>query len=102
MKLFLKIFSIFTPQELRYCAFLVAVMMAGAVLEAIGIGAILPLISLMGQPDFLAHHAEIAAYAAKLGTLAPAHPALYLEESLSHLAAPLADQFFYFQPDSVF
>ena len=67
MKLFLKIFSIFTPQELRYCAFLVAVMMAGAVLEAIGIGAILPLISLMGQPDFLAHHAEIAAYAAKLG-----------------------------------
>ena len=67
MKLFLKIFSIFTPQELRYCAFLVAVMMAGAVLEAIGIGAILPLISLMGQPDFLAHHAKIAAYAAKLG-----------------------------------
>ena len=44
MKLFLKIFSIFTPRELRYCAFLVAVMMVGAVLEAVGIGAILPLI----------------------------------------------------------
>lgn len=67
MKLFLKIFSIFTPQELRYCAFLIAVMMVGAVLEAVGIGAILPLISLMGQPDFLAQHPEIAGYAAKLG-----------------------------------
>ena len=67
MKLFLKIFSIFTPRELRYCGFLVAVMMVGAVLEAVGIGAILPLISLMGQPDFLARHAEIAAYASMLG-----------------------------------
>ncbi|AOH47329.1 ABC transporter permease [Selenomonas sp. oral taxon 920] len=67
MKLFLKIFSIFTPKELRYCAFLVVVMMVGAVLEAVGIGAILPLISLMGQPDFLAQHAEIADYAAKVG-----------------------------------
>ena len=67
MKLFLKIFSIFTPKELRYCAFLVIVMMIGAVLEAIGIGAILPLISLMGQPDFLVQHPEIAGYAAKLG-----------------------------------
>ena len=67
MKLFLKIFSIFTPKELRYCAFLVVVMMVGAVLEAVGIGAILPLISLMGQPDFLARHTEIAEYAAKIG-----------------------------------
>ena len=67
MKLFFRIFSIFTPHELRYCAFLIAVMTFGAVLEAVGIGAILPLISLMGQPDFLARHAEIAAYAAKLG-----------------------------------
>lgn len=67
MKLLLKIFSIFTPQELRYCAFLIAVMIVGAVLEAIGIGAILPLISLMGQPDFLAEHAEIAGYVASVG-----------------------------------
>ena len=67
MKLFFRIFSIFTPRELRHCAFLVVVMIVGAVLEAVGIGAILPLISLMGQPDFLDRHAEIAAYAAKLG-----------------------------------
>ncbi len=67
MKSFLKIFSIFTPQELRRCALLVAVMVFGAVLEAVGIGAILPLISLMGQPDFLTRHPELAAYGAELG-----------------------------------
>lgn len=67
MKLLLKIFSIFTPQELRYCAFLVVVMVFGAVLEAVGIGAILPLISLMGQPDFLLRHQDIAVYTEKLG-----------------------------------
>lgn len=67
MKLFLKIFSIFIPKEQRYCAFLVAVMMIGAVLEAVGIGAILPLISLMGQPDFLDRHTEIAGYASGIG-----------------------------------
>jgi len=67
MKLFLKIFSIFIPKEQRYCAFLVAVMMIGAVLEAVGIGAILPLISLMGQPDFLDRHTEIAGYASGVG-----------------------------------
>lgn len=67
MKLLLKIFSIFTPQELRYCTFLVVVMMFGAILEAIGIGAILPLISLMGQPDFLLRHQDIADHAGKLG-----------------------------------
>ena len=67
MKLLLKIFSIFTPQELRYCAFLVVVMVVGAILEAVGIGAILPLISLMGQPDFLLRHQDIAIYTEKLG-----------------------------------
>lgn len=67
MKLFFRIFSIFTPHELRYCAFLVVVMLLGAGLEAVGIGAILPLISLMGQPDFLTRHADIAAYAERVG-----------------------------------
>ncbi|EFR41822.1 ABC transporter, ATP-binding protein [Selenomonas sp. oral taxon 137 str. F0430] len=67
MKQMLKIFSIFTPKELRYCAFLVIIMIFGAVLEAVGIGAILPLISLMGQPDFLLRHQDIAGYAGKLG-----------------------------------
>lgn len=69
MKLILKVFSIFTPKELRYCVFLFFVMMIGAVLEAVGIGAILPLISLMGQPDFLPRHSDIAEQVAKLGVM---------------------------------
>ena len=67
MKSFLKIFTIFTPSELRRCAIIVAAMVVGAMLEAVGIGAILPLISLMGQPDFLVQHPEIAGCAAKFG-----------------------------------
>ena len=67
MKSFLKIFTIFTPSELRRCAIIVAAMVVGAMLEAVGIGAILPLISLMGQPDFLERHAEIQSYAAGMG-----------------------------------
>lgn len=53
LKSFFKIFTIFPRRELRYCAFIIACMVLGAVLEAMGIGAILPLISIMGQPDFL-------------------------------------------------
>mgnify|MGYP000982840607 CR=1 FL=1 len=67
MKSFLKIFTIFTPSELRRCAIIVAAMVMGAMLEAVGIGAIFPLISLMGQPDFLERHAEIQSYAAGMG-----------------------------------
>ena len=67
MKSFLKIFTIFTPSELRRCAIIVAAMVVGAMLEAVGIGAILPLISLMGQPDFLGRHDEIQSYAAGMG-----------------------------------
>ena len=36
-------------------------------LEAVGIGAILPLISLMGQPDFLSDHQVVAGYASLAG-----------------------------------
>lgn len=52
---------------MRYCGFIVLAMIVGAMLEAVGIGAILPLISLMGQPDFLAHHPEIGHIAETLG-----------------------------------
>lgn len=53
LKSFFKIFTIFPRNELRYCALIVVCMVFGGVLEAVGIGAILPLISVMGQPDFL-------------------------------------------------
>lgn len=67
MKSFLKIFTIFTASERRRCAFIIAAMVAGAMMEAVGIGAILPLIALMGQPDFWDRHAAIQPYAAWLG-----------------------------------
>lgn len=55
-----KLFSIFTPKQLKECYLIFLVMLIGAVLESIGVGAILPLISLMGQEDFLSTHKEIA------------------------------------------
>lgn len=67
MKSLIKVFSIFTPKELRYCVVLILAMVMGAILEAIGIGAILPLISLMGQPDFLNRHVGVAELAARVG-----------------------------------
>lgn len=42
-------------------------MFFGALLEAIGIGAILPLISIMGEPDFLIAYPIVAQYAAIFG-----------------------------------
>ena len=67
MKSILQIFTIFTPKQLRYCGFIIFTMIIGAMLEAVGIGAILPLISIMGQPDFLQQHGEIASAVDKLG-----------------------------------
>ena len=67
MKSIFQIFNIFTKQQLRYCCFIVMAMIVGAMLEAVGIGAILPLISLMGQPDFLVHHPEIGHITEALG-----------------------------------
>ena len=63
----LKVFTIFTPKQLRECYFLFVVMLIGAALESAGIGAILPLISLMGQVDFLDKHQDIARVAQDLG-----------------------------------
>lgn len=80
MNSFFKVFTIFTPAQLWHCAAIVAAMVAGAMLEAVGIGAILPLISLMGQPDFLMRHAEVGHYAAKLGI--HSHTALIIAGAL--------------------
>ena len=60
MKSFFKIFTILTKKQKQYCVGLTFAMLAGGALEAIGIGAILPLISIMGQPDWLDRHGDIA------------------------------------------
>ena len=63
----LKVFTIFTPKQLRECYFLFVVMLIGAALESAGIGAILPLISLMGQVDFLDNHQDVAKFVQDFG-----------------------------------
>lgn len=67
MRSLFRIFNILTPQKLKKCIFIIAAMFFGAVLEAIGIGAILPLISIMGEPDFLIAYPIVAQYAAIFG-----------------------------------
>ena len=42
-------------------------MLVSAMLESVGIGAIFPLISIMGKPDFLQLHPEIAEWALQIG-----------------------------------
>lgn len=59
MKDFIKIFAILTPSQLKQCYMLIALMLIGAVLESVGIGSILPLISIIGQEDFLQDHEDI-------------------------------------------
>lgn len=56
MKSIFKIFKIFTPQQQKYCGLILVAMIIGALFEAAGIGAILPLISIMSEPDFLNKH----------------------------------------------
>jgi len=55
-----KVFKILTKEKQRYCMLIVFCMLVGAILEAVGIGAILPLISVMGQGDFLLRHPQLA------------------------------------------
>jgi len=63
MRSIFKIFTILTRKEQRYCIFIILCMLIGAFFEAVGIGAILPLISIMSDPDFLDNHTIIRIYA---------------------------------------
>lgn len=67
VKSFFKVFTILTTEQKRYCVGLAFAMLSGGALEAVGIGAILPLISIMGQSDWLERHAQIAQMVAQLG-----------------------------------
>ena len=63
MKDIFKIFTIFNTKQQVYCVFIILCMVIGAMLEAIGIGFILPLISIMGDESFLDKHIVIKQYA---------------------------------------
>lgn len=67
VKSLFKVFSILTNRDTKYCFFLGVAMLFGGLLEAIGVGAIMPLLSVMGQSDYLEKHADIALYAGIFG-----------------------------------
>lgn len=62
-----KVFSIFAPKEQRYCIMIIGCMIIGSILEAVGISAILPLISIMGSDDFLVKHPVLKQYISGVG-----------------------------------
>lgn len=67
MQLFKRIIAIFPRKERRYCLFLACCMAIGALLEAVGIGAIFPLLSIMGDAAYLERGGVVASLALKLG-----------------------------------
>ena len=60
MKSFLKIFSILTRKQMRICLLLIFLMLVIAVFEAFGIGLLYPLITIIGDTQWLDHHHRIA------------------------------------------
>lgn len=63
MQSILKLFSILTETQKRECIFIILVMVIGAVLEAIGIGTILPLISVIENESIFLEYPELKYYA---------------------------------------
>ena len=63
MQSILKLFSILTETQKRECIFIILVMVIGAVLEAIGIGTILPLISVIENENLFLEYPRVKYYA---------------------------------------
>ena len=61
------VFGILPRNQYLSCVGMVVAMAFGALLEAVGIGAVLPLISLLGDPDFLRQYPYIAELADSVG-----------------------------------
>lgn len=68
-----KIFSIISLKNRRKCFCLGIVMLLGALLEAVGIGLILPFLSVMGDADFLIHHQSVAFLLGEIGVFSHSH-----------------------------
>lgn len=69
MDIILKIYSILNLKQIRRCSIIIVAMILGAILEAIGIGEILPLISIMENPDFLTVYPKVTKYAGIFGIM---------------------------------
>ncbi|MEE1166508.1 MAG: ABC transporter ATP-binding protein [Treponema sp.] len=67
MKNFFKIFKILTPKQMRICSLIIVLMFIVSVMEAFGIGLLYPLISIIGDPQFLEKHENIAKIVGNIG-----------------------------------
>lgn len=59
----LKLFSIFTIEQKKQCAFIIFIMIIGAILEAFGIGLILPLLTVIGDENIFVKYPIVKKYA---------------------------------------
>lgn len=67
MQSILKLFSILTIKQKRQCVLILFTMIIGAILEAIGIGTILPLISVIENENILNEYPRIAEFTNHIG-----------------------------------
>ena len=67
MQSILKLFSILTNKQKKECAFIIFTMIIGAILEAIGIGTILPLISVIESEDIFTKFSKLQYFANLIG-----------------------------------
>lgn len=67
MKSLYKIVHLLPTNQYPVCFLLLLAMLVGGILEAVGIGAILPLISVMGDEAFLARHDRVNEFAGQIG-----------------------------------
>ena len=67
MRVIRKLFSIFTREERKYCGVLLICMLLGGIFGAVGISAILPLISILSDPQFLEKHEIVYKFVARFG-----------------------------------
>lgn len=67
MRSIIRLFDIFTAREKRFCILLVFCMVLGAIFEAIGISAILPLISILSDEQFLEKYPLLKYYLEMIG-----------------------------------
>ena len=62
-----RIFEVLPKEQHFQCVGMLVAMFFGAALEAVGIGAVLPLISILGNPEFLCQYPRVAEIAYGLG-----------------------------------
>lgn len=63
MNSILKLFSILTVKQKKQCAFIIFIMIIGAILEAFGIGLILPLLTIIGDENIFVKYPIVKKYA---------------------------------------